>query len=157
MRGVDHSDHLTAYCAPLWKSLKWYRKLVLHFLDLDKKCVGTKSKVWFRLEAICHIARYFDRQPASDKGNVRSFINQKAGDLSRLSNQHYLDHLPQTEKKASPTTMLFVIKWKFEKKLITSAKHASQRKGSSTLRRALFWEVPSCYWFQTIFYILEIK
>lgn len=34
MCGVDRCDQLTSYYSPLRKSLKWYRKVVLHFLDI---------------------------------------------------------------------------------------------------------------------------
>jgi len=34
MCGVDRCDQLTSYYSSLRKSLKWYRKVVLHFLDI---------------------------------------------------------------------------------------------------------------------------
>jgi len=34
MCGVDRSDQLTAYYPPLRKTLKWYKKVILHMLDL---------------------------------------------------------------------------------------------------------------------------
>lgn len=53
--GVDRSDQFTSYYTPLRKTLRWYKKIVLHFLDLAmanayllyKKCGGNKSQAWF--------------------------------------------------------------------------------------------------------------
>ena len=60
MCGVDHTDQLASYYTPLRKSLKWYRKILLHLLDLAmtngfllyKKMGGTQSQIWFRIEVI---------------------------------------------------------------------------------------------------------
>ena len=103
MCGVDHMDQLMAYYTPLRKTLKWYRKVVLQFLDmavvnaylLYTKLGGTKRQIWFCKQLIRSLVAADDR-PRELQPTTSAFMHHKASDLSRLSGQHYFDVIPAT-------------------------------------------------------------
>ena len=109
MCGVDRMDQLMSYYSPLRKTLKWYRKVVLQHLDmamvnafiLYKKVGGTKAQLKFRKSVIASLLSsdiriYEDLPQVSD---TAAFHHHKSSDLSRLSGQHYLAHIPSTTSK----------------------------------------------------------
>lgn len=108
MAGIDRSDQMTSYYDPLRKSLKWYRKLVLHMFDvavvngflLYKKPGGYQSQKWFRLQLIDTLLKT-DYPPESDPAvPPRYSAHPKSGDPSRLVHQHYMHmQLPAKGRK----------------------------------------------------------
>ena len=100
----------------LTKSLKWYKNIVLHFIDLAvmnayllcKNLGGSKKQEWLQLEFIhsLAIANKQHPRPLADAVPivVQPFITNKASDLSRLQGQHFMDLLPPTAMKTNPTT-----------------------------------------------------
>jgi len=116
MGGIDRVDQLTSYYTPLRKSIKWYRKVVLHVLDISllnayilyKSVGGTKPLLWFRRQAAGALMAAEDRQPMGSVSQKtvsvpRPFFHHKLSDTSRLSGQHYMDRLQPTQTKADPT------------------------------------------------------
>ena len=109
MCGVDRMDQLMSYYRPLRKTLKWYPNVVLQHLDVAmanayiiyKKVGGIKEQLVFRKSVIASLATSnTDREiPHTSK----SFFHRKSVDLSRLSDQHYLDYIPPTATKQKPT------------------------------------------------------
>ena len=108
MCGVDRMDQLMSYYSPLRKTLKLYRKVVLQHLDmamvnafiLYKKVGGTKAQLKFRKSVIASLLSsdiriYEDLPQVSD---TPAFHHHKS-DLSRLSGQHYLAHIPSATSK----------------------------------------------------------
>ena len=125
MCGVDRCDQLTSYYSPLRKSLKWYRKVVLHFLDialtnaylLYKKVGGSKSQLWFRQNVIRSLLMEDSRGELAEADEMQPFYHHKSGDLSRLSGQHYMDLIPSTSRKANPA-----------RKCVQCAKHGTRKE-----------------------------
>jgi len=115
MCSVDRLDQLFSDYSPLRKTLKWYRKVVLQVLDmamsnaflLYRKCGGNRRLVWFRSQVIRCLIATQDR-PTEVVVATRVFFHHKASDLSRLTGQHYMDILPPTECKKSPTSKCVV-------------------------------------------------
>jgi len=114
MGGIDRVDQLTSYYTPLRKSLKWYRKVVLHVLDISmvnayvlyKSVGGNKPLLWFRRQVAGALMASEDRQPTasvSQEAVPHPFFHHKLSDTSRLSGQHYMDLLPPNPSKSSPT------------------------------------------------------
>jgi len=116
MGGIDRVDQLSSYYTPLRKSLKWYRKVVLHVLDISmvnayifyKSVGGTKSLLWFRRQVVGALITAEDRQPMASVSQEtvavpRPFFHHKLSDTSRLSGQHYMDLLPPNANKSNPT------------------------------------------------------
>ena len=79
MSGVDYQDQLGSYYNPLRKLFKWYRKLVLHFLDVAmtnaylfyKKVGGSKTQLWFRVQVIPCLVIDSDRPMSPSDVTVR--------------------------------------------------------------------------------------
>jgi len=123
MCGVDRVDQLTAYYTPLRKTLRWYKKVVLHFLDmamtnaflLYRMNGGKHPQKWFRLQVIMSLMAQQDREAelavpalpaagaAAATGNARPvpFFRHKSSDMSRLTGQHYPDVLSSTPGKTA--------------------------------------------------------
>jgi len=111
MCGVDRMDQLMAYYTTLCKTLKWYRKVVLQFLDmavvnaylLYTKLCGTKHQIWLHKQLICSLIAADDRTKQMQL-ITSAFMHHKASDLSRsLSGQHYFDIIPATDAKSMPS------------------------------------------------------
>jgi len=111
MCGVDRRDQLMAYYTTLCKTLKWYRKVVLQFLDmavvnaylLYTKLCGTKHRIWLHKQLICSLIAVDDRTKQLQL-ITSAFMHHKASDLSRsLSGQHYFDIIPATDAKSMPS------------------------------------------------------
>ena len=123
MCGVDRIDQLMAYYTPLRKTLKWYRKVVLQFLDmavvnaylLYTKLGGSKRQIWFRKQIIRSLVAADDR-PKELQPTTSSFMHHKASDLSRLSGQHYFDVIPATDAKSAPTRKCVVCRKRGQRK-----------------------------------------
>ena len=109
MCGVDRMDQLTFYYSPLRKTLKWYRKVVLQHLDmaivnafiLYKKAGGAKVQLKFRKSVIASLLSSDIRinEDLPQASDTAAFHHHKSSDLSRLSGQHYLAHIPSTTSK----------------------------------------------------------
>ena len=108
MGGVDRSDQLSSYYNPLRKSLKWYRKVMLHMFDVSmtnaylvyKELGGVKTQLWFRLQATRALLHNDDAAEMSPPTPaVAPFVRYKAADMSRLVGRHFLDLLPATSTK----------------------------------------------------------
>ena len=52
MCGIDRSDQLASYYDPLRKTLKWYRKVVFHFLDIAMCNACAVQETWREEEAM---------------------------------------------------------------------------------------------------------
>ena len=123
MCGVDRMDQLMAYYTPLRKTLKWYRKVVLQFLDMSvvnayllyTKLGGTKRQIWFRKQLIRSLVAADDR-PTELQPTTSAFMHHKASDLSRLSGQHYFDVIPATDAKSTPTRKCVVCRKRGQRK-----------------------------------------
>jgi len=110
MCGVDRMDQLISYYTPLRKMLKWYRKVVLQYLDiavvnaylLYTKLGGTRRQIWFRKQVIHALIGEEDR-PEVPQPSTSFFVQHKASDLSRLSGQHYFGVIPGTDAKSVRT------------------------------------------------------
>ena len=95
MCGIDRADQLLSYYTPLRKTIRWYKKVVLHFLDMAmtnayliyRKRGGTQAQVWFRMQVIRALVTSQDRDSATtadtDTTLARPFFHHKSGDLSR--------------------------------------------------------------------------
>jgi len=124
MCGVDRMDQLVSYYTPLRKTLKWYRKVVLHHIDLSlvnayilyKKLGGTQRQIWFRKQVIRSLLAADDRPADMSQETTSSFVHHKASDLSRLSGQHYFDIIPATGSKALPTKKCVVCRKRGQRK-----------------------------------------
>ncbi|GBM00958.1 hypothetical protein AVEN_151409-1 [Araneus ventricosus] len=108
MCGIDRIDQLLSYYSPLWKSLKWDRKIILQHLDiavsnsyiLYTKVGGKQPQNWFRNEIIRSLISSRERKDTPVPSNY--FIYHKS-DVSRMEGQHYMDTIPATSTKATPT------------------------------------------------------
>jgi len=107
MCGVDRTDQLTSYYSPLRKSLRWYRKVVLHFFDLAlinsyilyKKTGGRKDQSWFRIHVVQGLIESNDRPATQVTAIPKRLMHHKSADLSRLIGQHYMDIIPATASR----------------------------------------------------------
>ncbi|KAF7685756.1 PiggyBac transposable element-derived protein 4 [Cucumispora dikerogammari] len=108
--GVDRADQLASYYDPLRKTLKWYRKVVFHFMDialcnayiLYKKLGGKKKQIWFNLQVIedlIHGSADLDGEHVDTSPKY----HHKASDETRLVGKHSKEHIPPTTKKQHPT------------------------------------------------------
>ena len=124
MCGVDRMDQLISYYTPLRKTLKWYRKVVLHHIDLAvvnayllyKKLGGTQRQIWFRKHLIRLLLAADDQPEEVHQATTSSFVHYKASDVSRLSGQHYFDIIPATGSKALPTKKCVVCRKRGQRK-----------------------------------------
>ena len=108
MCGVDRMDQLMSYYSPVRKTLKWYRKVVLQQLDMAMvnafilyKVGGTKAQLKFRKSVIASLLSSDIRinEDLPQASDTAAFHHHKSSDLSRLSGQHYLAHIPSTTSK----------------------------------------------------------
>ena len=107
--GADRMDQLMSYYNPLRKTLKWYFKVVLQHLDmamvnafiLYKKVGSTKVQLKFRKSVIASLLNSDIRinEDLPQASATAAFHHHKSSDLSRLSGQHYLAHIPSTTSK----------------------------------------------------------
>jgi len=106
MGGVDRTDQMLAYYNPLRKTLKWYRKLVIHMLDfcinnahvVYKHLGGTKKQAWFRKQVIRSLISTDLRSHTPEEG--APLFRNKRLDMSRLTGRHMIDDIPPTAGKA---------------------------------------------------------
>lgn len=47
MEGVDRSNKLLQYYTAQYKRMKWYRKIFLHFLDIDATNASMHKELWY--------------------------------------------------------------------------------------------------------------
>ena len=109
MCGVERIDQLMSYYSPLRKTLKWYRNVVLQHLDmamvnafiLYKKVGGTKTQLKFRKSVIASLlsSNVGISEDLRQTSNTAAFHHYKSSDLSPLSGQLYLAHIPSTISK----------------------------------------------------------
>jgi len=90
----DHADQMLSYYTPLCKTIRWYKKVALHFLDMEMtnaflvyhKRGGTQAQVWFRMQVIHELVTCEDRDTVTtadtDTTLARPFFHYKSGDLS---------------------------------------------------------------------------
>ena len=96
MGGVDRLDQLLSYYTPLRKTVKWYRKVVVHLLDICMNNAyivyqhlgGTKPSLWFRETAICHMLGAAVAPPQQTVQQAPLY-NYKFNDLTRFEGQHF--------------------------------------------------------------------
>ncbi|GBM87992.1 hypothetical protein AVEN_185930-1 [Araneus ventricosus] len=113
-RGIDRIDQLLSYYSSMWKSLKWYRKVVLQHLDfavsnsyiLYTKIGGNQTQIWFRNEIIRSLISSSERKDTPVPSNY--FIRHKSSDVSQMEGQHYMEKIPATSTKATPTRQCVV-------------------------------------------------
>jgi len=106
MCGVDRTDQLTSYYSPLRKTVRWHKKIVLHFVDmavsnsylLYRKLGGTRQQQWFRVQVIRELLASEDRPVVP--GPSRPFAHHKASDMSRLGGQHFIEVIPCDDGKS---------------------------------------------------------
>ena len=110
MCGVDRMDQLISYYTRLRKTLKWYRKVVLQYLDtaventylLYTKLGGMRRQIWFRKQVI-HALIGKEDHPKVPQPSTSFFVHHKASNLSCVSGQHYFGVIPGTDSKAAIT------------------------------------------------------
>jgi len=87
MGGVDRADQLMSYYNPLRKTLKWYRKVVLHFVDMAvtnlfliyKNQGGKNDQAWYRRELIKSLVSPII--PTPQRCAKRPLVHHKASDM----------------------------------------------------------------------------
>lgn len=108
MGGVDRVDqHLAAYATPRKRGKKYYKKIFFHLLDLAvwnsfvvyKKCDGTMSPLVYRLEIIQKIMEKYHSADMKPKPGRPSAAMHPL----RLTERHFPEYIPATEKKTNPT------------------------------------------------------
>ena len=108
MNSVDHSDHMLSYYETL-KSVKWYRKLILHLINmvvlnafiLNKKYGTVKMSHTSYREYLANylITTSLDKANCLKKKPPIPIDNTE----TRLSGKHFIkkfDHLPNSKRKA---------------------------------------------------------
>ncbi|XP_023228763.1 piggyBac transposable element-derived protein 4-like [Centruroides sculpturatus] len=108
MRGVDRlHQHLHDYSVMRKRGKKWYKKIFFHLVDiclynafvLYKKNGGEKDNLGFRMKLVERlIEEYHTGTRVKKQGRSR-----ESSLPSRLTERHYPDFIPPTEKKTSPT------------------------------------------------------
>lgn len=113
MCGIDRADQLLSYYTPLRKTIRWYKKVVLNFLDMTmtntyllyRKQVEHSNKCGSGHKVIRALVTSQERDAATtsktDTTLARPFFHHKSGDLSRLWGQHFLDVIPPTSTKST--------------------------------------------------------
>jgi len=115
MASVDRNDEPLSFYSPLCKSLKWYRKVVFHMLDMCtwnayvvyKHLGGPRTQAWFRRQVIHWLV---SPTPAVAQQRVpnRPLGHHKCSDMSRLvvGRGHFLAVISPSEgahRKLAPT------------------------------------------------------
>jgi len=104
MGAVDKMDQLLQPYSATRKSLKWYRKLAIHFLQVSMLNAfvlykvgqaGTKTYLQFQQAVLEGLLTEPQNAPAA--------AQRENDDASRLTEKHFPMHIPPTEKKANPT------------------------------------------------------
>ncbi|XP_064601226.1 piggyBac transposable element-derived protein 4-like [Liolophura sinensis] len=102
MSGVDTSDQMLSYYSGLRKTLRWYKKMGLHILEVcvinahilhsDNNPANAMKLLEFREAVTTHLL-----------GDSLNVIPAAGPSPTSQSSFHYLEHLPTTEKKERPT------------------------------------------------------
>lgn len=102
MSGVDTSDQMLSYYSGLRKTLRWYKKMGLHILEVcvinahilhsDNNPANAMKLLEFREAVTIHLL-----------GDSLNVIPAAGPSPTSQSSFHYLEHLPATEKKERPT------------------------------------------------------
>ena len=110
--GVYRNDQLTSYYSPLRKTLKWYQKIVLRFLDLAltnsylllaaiQECGDIKTQERLRLQVTCSLLNDIIC-PVVAAEPSRAFVHHNASDMSTLIGQQLLARCHQLRQKSCP-------------------------------------------------------
>lgn len=108
MGGVDRVDqHISCYSTPRKRGKKWYKKVFFNLIDISlwnayvvyKKCGGTLSFLLYRIEIIQKTMEKYHSDAMKPKPGRPS---QTLSPL-RLTERHFLEYIPPTEKKVNPT------------------------------------------------------
>ena len=100
MGGVDKMNQLLHPYDPCRKTLKWFRKVVIHLLHISmmnawivyKKSGGTKTLLQFHQMVIAQLLFSDDEHQDNDVPAVESLL--------RLTQKHFPDVIPPTDKKS---------------------------------------------------------
>ena len=113
MGGVDRVDqHLADYPTPRKRGKRYYKKIFFHILDLTvwnayclyKKSGGNKKPLQFRIQLIDKLLQENQPRLTSPKAGRPG----RTPPLARLTERHFPDIIPATEKKKSPTRVCVV-------------------------------------------------
>lgn len=105
MCGVNCRDQTTSYYPPLRTRLRWYRKVVLHFIDmalanaysLYRKKGGNKQPTWFRAEVIRDLLKIDSVDKTAPFS--RACFRHRISDSLRLQGRHFLELIPGSAKR----------------------------------------------------------
>lgn len=109
MFGVNCRDQTTSYYSPLRTRLRWYRKVVLHFIDmalanayiLYRKKGGNKQQGWFRAEVIRDLLKTGSIDKTAPSPGI--YFPLGSPDSLRLQGRHFLEHIPGSAQKPHRT------------------------------------------------------
>lgn len=108
MGGVDRVDqHLASYSTPRKRGKKYYKKIFLHLLDLAlwnsfviyTKQGGQLSSLEYRLKLVEKIMETYH----TDNMRQRAGRPSNTPNPLRLTERHFPEYIPPTEKKMNPT------------------------------------------------------
>ncbi|XP_035214082.1 piggyBac transposable element-derived protein 4-like [Stegodyphus dumicola] len=113
MGGVDRVDQrLSSYNVTKRRGKKYYKKIFLHLLDITlwnsyvlyTKSGGKRSHLQYRTKIIENIIEKYHSVEFSAKKGRPSADHPP----SRLSERHFVDYIPPTEKKSNPTRQCII-------------------------------------------------
>lgn len=115
MGGVDRTDQLLQPYEIATKSLKWYKKLAIHFLQLAmlnsfllyKKDGGQKRFLEFQRDVISVLV--FGR----DNGAHHDIPREE--NVVRLRERHFLEQIPPTDSKQKPQKRCSLLQEEYQK------------------------------------------
>jgi len=113
MGGVDKVDqHFSSYPIPRKRGKRYYKKIFYHLIEqalwnsyvLYLKTGGTMSSLEYRLKLIeTYVENYFSAEMGPKSGRPSTTHNPL-----RLSERHFIEHIPPTDKKEFPTRRCIV-------------------------------------------------
>nr|XP_023651886.1 piggyBac transposable element-derived protein 3-like isoform X2 [Paramormyrops kingsleyae] len=93
MGGVDLSDRLIQYYSAQHKTMKWYRKLFLHFLDI----AATNAYILHE-----ELSALVQKKPMSHKDFMEELIVQLCGCTRKYPQQSHSEHVPVPVNPVNP-------------------------------------------------------
>lgn len=110
MGGIDRADQMMSYYSAERKTVRWYKKLGIHFIEVfiqnaywmyltKQNGNGVKMSLLSFRETI---VKYLAGEPTRDGVNNSSCKRKKLGNTA-ANNFHYLDSIPPTKNKLFPT------------------------------------------------------
>jgi len=94
MAGIDRCCQLTSYYNPLRKTIKWYRKVIIHMIDV----AATNSYILYRKVGGAHSQQWFRERLCAELTQIEHLTSNIRGP----AHQHFLDQFQPTEETQSP-------------------------------------------------------